>query len=74
MKPKKKRTENGPRWESSNPGSGSNSTHVARSRKWWKNFSRRTERRTGATSSKFMMGSKRVLPSPFLMDEKGDVE
>lgn len=42
-----KRTENGPRWESNNPGKGSNSTHVARSRKKWKKRARRKERREG---------------------------
>jgi len=40
------RTENGPRYESPNPGQGCNSTHVARSRSWWKRYRHRAERRT----------------------------
>lgn len=40
-----KRTETGPRWESKNPGKGSNSTHVARSRAKWKKRARRRDRR-----------------------------
>lgn len=47
------RTEHGPRYESKNPGSGSNSTHVARSRRRWKRIANRTERRTGQTSKAF---------------------
>ena len=41
-----RRTENGPRWESMNPGAGCNSTHVARARKAWKRLNNRRERRT----------------------------
>lgn len=40
----KKRTETGPRYESKNPGAGSNSTHVARSRKKWKTTTERAKR------------------------------
>lgn len=40
-----KRTETGPRWENPNPGKGSNSTHVARSRKKWKRIISRKKRR-----------------------------
>ena len=59
----KNRTENGPTWENKNPGAGCNATHVARARRWWQNFARRTERRTGQTAyKKFGMGSRRVLP------------
>jgi hypothetical protein len=59
----KNRTEHGPTWEGPNAGQGCNSTHVARARRWWQNFARRTERRTGQTAtSKFKMGSKRVRP------------
>ena len=58
-----RRTENGPTWENRNPGAGCNSTHVARARRWWQNFARRTERRTGQTNTnKFGMGAKRVRP------------
>lgn len=42
----KKRTENGPRRESKNPGKGSNSTNVARARKSWKKLKSRKDRRT----------------------------
>lgn len=42
----KKRTETGPRWESKNPGKGSNSTNVARARKSWKKLKSREDRRT----------------------------
>lgn len=52
----KDRTENGPRWESQNPGEGSNSTHVARARRWWKRFANRSTRRTGTTSPKYHGG------------------
>ena len=41
-----RRTENGPRYESKNPGAGSNSTHVARARRKWKRSRARAERRT----------------------------
>ena len=57
----KKRTENGPRFESQNPGDGCNSTHVARSRKKWKRIGARSERRNGQTTHKFR-GQKRVRP------------
>ena len=40
-----KRTENGPRWESANPGAGCNSTHVARGRRAWKRIEARKARR-----------------------------
>ena len=40
-----RRTENGPRHESQNPGAGCNSTHVARSRAKWKRRARRKIRR-----------------------------
>lgn len=40
-----KRTENGPRYESKNPGAGCNSTHVARARKKRKRRKNRQERR-----------------------------
>jgi len=42
-----RRTENGPRWESKNPGAGCNSTHVARGRAKWKRRRARMMRRTG---------------------------
>jgi len=45
VQPKLKRTENGPRWESHNPGKGCNSTHVARARKAWKRLKNRVTRR-----------------------------
>lgn len=41
----KRRTETGPRWESANPGKGSNSTHVARARRRRKRERARRERR-----------------------------
>lgn len=41
----RKRTENGPRWESKNPGAGCNSTHVARARTKRKRLQTRKERR-----------------------------
>ena len=42
-----RRTEHGPRYESQNPGEGSNSTHVARGRKRWKRLKQRMARRLG---------------------------
>ena len=56
-----RRTEHGPRYESHNPGEGSNSTHVARSRRKWKRLGARSERRAGQTSPKFR-GQTRVRP------------
>jgi len=47
-----RRTENGPRWETGNPGAGCNSTHVAKARRKWRTIGRRAERRTGYTSHK----------------------
>lgn len=41
-----RRTENGPRRESRNPGKGCNSTHVARARSAWKRLLTRAWRRT----------------------------
>lgn len=41
----KKRTEHGPRYESTNPGKGCNSTHVAKGRKKWKTLLTRRKRR-----------------------------
>lgn len=41
-----RRTENGPRHESKNPGAGCNSTHVARARAAWKRLLTRIKRRT----------------------------
>jgi hypothetical protein len=58
-----KRTENGPRWESHNPGAGCNSTHVARSRKKWKRRMARSERHTGKISVKFR-GRRRAAAPP----------
>lgn len=49
----KKRTEHGPSWENRNPGAGCNSTHVARTRRWWKTMNHRAERRTGKTSPNY---------------------
>lgn len=43
---KGKRTETGPRWESSNPGAGCNSTHVARAWRKRKRIRARKFRRT----------------------------
>lgn len=57
-----KRTEHGPRYENANPGHGSNSKHVAKSRRKWQNRARRSERRNGETTPKFWGGQKRVLP------------
>jgi hypothetical protein len=45
--------DNGPTWEGGPPNSGCNSTHVARSRKTWKRYAARSERRVG-TAVKFM--------------------
>ena len=59
----KKRTETGPRYESPNPGAGCNATHVARARRDWSRIATRSERRTGATTSKYG-GQRRVRPDP----------
>lgn len=64
----KNRTEHGPSYENRNPGAGSNSTHVARARRWWQNFARRTERRTGSTSFGKFHGTRRIRPP---IDEDG---
>jgi len=57
-----RRTETGPRWESSNPGDGANATHVARARTKWKRRAARTERRAGVTTKKFN-GARRTRPT-----------
>lgn len=44
------RTETGPRWESTNPGKGCNSTHVARARKKRKKLAARKARRAAVVS------------------------
>ena len=54
-----RRTETGPTYESSNPGAGCNSTHVARSRRKWKRRAARSERRTGKTTPKFHGNTRR---------------
>lgn len=59
-----RRTENGPSWESANPGKGCNSTHVARARKKWKRFKNRTLRRNGKVSHKYhwmVKGRKKAI-------------
>ena len=48
----KRRQDNGPTYESHTPNAGSNSGHVARSRKSWKRVAARSERRTGKTTPK----------------------
>lgn len=58
-----KRTENGPRWENSNPGAGCNSKHVAKSRADWKKIRNRSERRNGMATPKVRGGGHEVLPS-----------
>jgi hypothetical protein len=55
QRPNPRRTEprhqdNGPTWEGGPPNSGSNSTHVARSRRKWKRIGARAERRTEGAS------------------------
>jgi len=42
--------DNGPVYEGGPPNSGCNSTHVARSRKKWKRYRSRAERRVGLAS------------------------
>jgi hypothetical protein len=56
----KRYQDHGPDYEGGPPNSGSNSTHVARSRKKWKRIANRTERRTGQTSK--FHGQKRKRP------------
>jgi hypothetical protein len=46
-----RRQDHGPTWESPTPSAGCNSTHVARSRSWWKKQINRVERRTGGVKS-----------------------
>lgn len=48
-----RRTEHGPRWEDKDPGTGRNTTHIARSRAKWKRREARSVRRTGHSSPKF---------------------
>lgn len=57
--------DNGPTWEGGPPNSGSNSTHVARSRKKWKRIGARAERRTdGESLGKFRGNQKRTPIDP----------
>lgn len=50
--------DNGPTWEGGPPNSGSNSTHVARSRKKWKRRAARAERRSDGASTGGFMGRR----------------
>ena len=54
--------ERGPRYESANPAKGCNSTHVAGSRRKWKKFRHRAERRTGGPATGFMYGERPPQP------------
>jgi hypothetical protein len=58
----KRYQDNGPTWEGGPPNSGSNSTHVARSRRKWRTRGRRLERRTGkhAKVAYFTNGSRQI--------------
>lgn len=63
-----RRQDNGPTWEGGPPNSGSNSTHVAKSRRKWKRRRSRVLRRTGKVSSaKFL--TKKVVPEKLDADE-----
>jgi hypothetical protein len=55
--------ERGPRYESANPAKGCNSTHVAGSRRKWKKYRHRAERRTGGTATGFMYGERPPQPA-----------
>ena len=65
------RTEHGPRWENPDPGAGCNSTHVARTRRWWKNFKHRVERHIGGPATKFMYFGQKP---PRQYRDLGDIE
>jgi hypothetical protein len=56
--------DNGPTWEGDPPNSGCNSTHVARSRKKWKRYAARSERRVGNAVKFMSMGSSGRHPRP----------
>jgi hypothetical protein len=64
MRPKPKRTEHGPHYESHNPGKGCNSTHVARARRKWKRRANRSERRTDVTTPKVQVTLHRRVRPP----------
>jgi len=52
----KRHQDNGPTYEGGPPNSGCNSTHVARSRRGWRNIRRRKERRQEQQEIKQQMG------------------
>ena len=54
--------ERGPRWESHTPNAGCNSTHVARTRKWWRRYRHRAERRTGRPARGFHYSLLEMAP------------
>lgn len=61
--------DNGPVWEGGPPNSGCNSTHVAKSRKMWKRYRARAERRVGL-AKKFHGYRRQHAPE---VVEKGDL-
>jgi hypothetical protein len=58
----KRHQDNGPTWEGGPPNSGSNSTHVAKSRKKWKRRGNRAFRRTEGESFGGYMGGMKPDP------------
>lgn len=67
----KRHQDSGPTWETGTPNGGSDSTHVARSRRKWRAMGRRAERRTGrrgASSVMYFKGAGKHPPSPEVED------
>ena len=64
----KNHTENGPRYESKNPGSGCNSTYVAKGRRDWHN---RRKRRLDKMETKLYQGTgpNTLQPPKEMLDE-----
>ncbi len=70
-----RRQDNGPTWEGGPPSSGCNSTHVAKTRRKWRDMGRRAERRTGRKGSNGVMyfGRRRGRHLPSTEEQLDDM-
>lgn len=68
----KRHQDSGPTWEGGPPGSGCNSTHVARARRGWRTMGRRAERRTGRRGANGVMYFTGAGKHPPAIEDDGD--
>ena len=66
----KERQDHGPTWEGGPPCSGSNSTHVAKSRAKWGKRRNRSFRRNGKVTSKFWPMQEGAIIQPVPVDKE----